>query len=43
MCRLIDALGDRRIVQQVAGGNLERLIRMQPVTKTQLEALRKVK
>lgn len=41
MYRLIDALGDRRIAQQVAGGNLERLIRMQPATKTQLEALRK--
>ncbi|WP_098744909.1 amidohydrolase family protein [Paenibacillus sp. EZ-K15] len=41
MYRLIDALGDRRIAQQVAGGNLERLIRLQPATKTQLEALRK--
>ncbi|MEC0174560.1 hypothetical protein P4H83_06705 [Paenibacillus favisporus] len=37
-----DALGDRHVAQQVAGGNLERLIRMQPATKTQLEALRKV-
>ncbi|MGG3508046.1 amidohydrolase family protein [Paenibacillus lautus] len=42
MYRLIDALGDRHVAQQVAGGNLERLIRMQPATKTQLEALRKV-
>lgn len=41
MYQLIDALDDRRIAQQVAGGNLERLIRMQPATKTQLEALRK--
>lgn len=42
MYRLIDALGNRDIAQQVAGGNLERLIRMQPATKTQLLALRKI-
>ena len=39
MYRLIDALDDRQIAQQVAGGNLEQLIRIQPATKTQLEAL----
>ncbi|MNP19300.1 hypothetical protein D3C76_1118220 [compost metagenome] len=41
MYRLIDALNDRHIARQVAGGNLERLIHMQPATKTQLLALRK--
>lgn len=36
----MDALDDRQIAQQVAGGNLEELIRIQPATDTQLEALR---
>ncbi|WP_233500656.1 amidohydrolase family protein [Paenibacillus antibioticophila] len=40
MYRLMDALDDRQIAQQVAGGNLEELIRIQPATDTQLEALR---
>ncbi|MFD0590441.1 amidohydrolase family protein [Paenibacillus sp. GCM10027627] len=40
--RLFDALGDRGLAQKIGYDNIERLIKQQPATQTQLEAIKKL-
>lgn len=42
MYRMMDAIGDREIVKRIAYDNLAALIKNQPASKTQIEAIRKL-